>query len=707
MEKILDGKSLTLGVCYYPEHWPEAMWADDLERMLECGIQVIRIAEFAWNLTEPAEGVFTFDFYDRFLDLCQEKGMKVIFGTPTATPPAWLTKRYPETLNARPDGTLLEHGGRRHYNYNSPIYREKVAVIVERLAGHYGSHPAIIGWQIDNELNCEMDEFYSEADASAFRTFLRDKYQTLEELNRAWGAIFWNQTYTDWEEILLPKRTRSGNPNPHALLDYARFISRSARAFALLQSKILRKYLKDGDFITTNGWFGHIDNHQMTRESLDFYCYDSYPDMAYNADGGRLPAGLRDRASSQSLSEVRSISPVFGIMEQQSGPNGWTTCMAGPAPKPGQMTLWTMQSIAHGADYISYFRWRTCTFGTEIYWHGILDYSGRENRRMAELRSIRRKLDALGEVAGGRYRAKAAILKDYDNCWDLRIDMWHRDLDGVSQPALFAAAQKTHTPLDYVYLFEEGASASLASYDVLFYPHPCILSGARVALLENYVAGGGTLILGCRSGYKDMDGHCVMQDLPGLLRPLTGADVPEFTRTCPGDAPVVIRWGNRRFEAPVFNDILQPLADGEETAEVLGVYENCYYAGSGALLRRTYGKGMVYSLGTVFTEELAIALLEEAQVAAPEKETLVLPECCELAVREKNGIKYYFVLNYSAECVAVQIKRPLFDLLGGGQVNGELVLEPYGTAVLRDDSFPRAMSQAGARNADLIVSAWE
>lgn len=142
--KLIDGNSLTLGVCYYPEHWPDTMWAADLERMQECGIQVVRIAEFSWNLTEPTEGIFTYDFYDRFLDLCQEKGMKVIFGTPTATPPAWLTKRYPEVLNAFPDGTRLEHGGRRHYNYNSKVYREKTAIIVERLAAHYSPHPCIM-----------------------------------------------------------------------------------------------------------------------------------------------------------------------------------------------------------------------------------------------------------------------------------------------------------------------------------------------------------------------------------------------------------------------------------------------------------------------------------------------------------------------------------------------------------------------------------
>ena len=187
---------LTMGTCYYPEHWDKKLWADDLDRMKKTGISVIRIAEFAWSKVEPEEGVFTYDFFDEFLDLCSEKQMKVIFGTPTATPPAWLTEKYPEVLNARKDGVLLRHGGRRHYNYNSPVYQRLCARVVEREAAHYAKHPAIVGWQIDNEINCEENEFYSEADSVVFREFLRKQYGTLEKLNEAWGTTFWNQTYT-------------------------------------------------------------------------------------------------------------------------------------------------------------------------------------------------------------------------------------------------------------------------------------------------------------------------------------------------------------------------------------------------------------------------------------------------------------------------------------------------------------------------------
>ena len=203
-------------------------------------------------------------------------------------------------------------------------------------------------------------------------------------------------------------------------------------------------------------------------------------------------------------------------------------------------------------------------------------------------------------------------------------------------------------------------------------------------MLEEFTAAGGTLILGCRSGYKDMDNHCVTQNLPGLLQSLTGADIPEYTRTCPGDAPVMLHWGDKHMEALVFHDMLQPLPGTDQPAQVLAVYENCYYAGTGALLRHSYGKGIVYLLGTVFTEELARALLEETGAAAPEKETFEIPECCELAVRTKCDIKYYFVLNYSSENAVVNCKRSLWNLIDRATVEGEVVLEPYGTMVLRE-----------------------
>lgn len=720
MYEIINGEKLVLGTCYYPEHWPESMWEEDLKRMLEAGITVVRVAEFAWNKVEPREGVFTYDFWDRFLDIAEKTGMKVIFSTPTATPPAWLTNKYPEVLNADMDGNLYRHGARRHYNYNSPVYREFSARITKVFAQHYAKRSCIIGWQIDNEFNCEMNEFYSESDTLAFRKFLQEKYQTLDVLNEAWGTVFWNQTYSEWEEIYIPRKTCSNSTNPHEVLDYYRFISGSARSFAKMQSDILRKYIKQDDFITTNGMFGHLDNHKLTQESLDFYTYDSYPNFAYCLDAPQnRPNDLKDRKWSRNLAEVRSVSPIFGIMEQQSGANGWNTRMEACSPRPGQLTLWTMQSIAHGADYISYFRWRTCTQGTEIYWHGILDYSGRENSRLREVKQVYEKLQNMQEIAGAVYEAKVGIVKDYDNIFDSEVDVWHGRVEEQSQKALFTALQITHTPFDYVYLdsLEDDAEMleKLQKYEVLFYPHASLISKKRAEVLQKYVAAGGKLVLGCRSGYKDMTGKCVMNLLPGLFREMTGADVFEYSFIPPDTDRVTIDWDGAIMEASVFVDRLQTIEMSEGTglersdavempeetglnqsntvnvsevnlenaeAKIEAVYTSDYFAGNGALVSNTYGKGKAYYYGTAFTIDSAKVFLKKLQVISPYNEFVTLPEGCEIAVREKAGMRYFFILNYLKEKVDITIHMPMKNLYTGNVISGIQSLKAYETLVL-------------------------
>ena len=237
-------------------------------------------------------------------------------------------------------------------------------------------------------------------------------------------------------------------------------------------------------------------------------------------------------------------------------------------------------------------------------------------------------------------------MKDYDNIWDAQLDIWHGDVDRLSQQSLFLAAQKSHTPMDYVYLTEDVTAEDLKKYQVIFYPHPVIVNQQRAAILEEYVEAGGCLVLGCRSGYKDMTGKCVMDRLPGLFAKMSGTDIPEYTRVNPDDEPVYIDWDGIRLEAAVFNDQLKPL-------------------------------------GAAFTEETARVFLEKLGAASPYADVLELPWECELAVREKDGRKYYFVLNYKKTPVKIQVKEALVDLYTGETVSGQVELEAFGTKVYR------------------------
>ncbi|MCD8390352.1 MAG: beta-galactosidase [Firmicutes bacterium] len=675
MDKRLNIDHITLGVCYYPEHWSKSLWRDDLRKMKEYGIETVRVAEFAWNKFEPREGEFTFDFFDEFMDMTAEEGMNVIFCTPSATPPVWMSEKYPEILNADIDGNLIYHGLRRHCNLNSKKYRFFTARIVEKLAEHYGKYDNITAWQLDNEINCECDKYYSESDHKAFREYLKNKFKTLDALNGAIGAAFWNQTYTSWDEVHLPRRTNAGGlGNPHIALLEKRFISDTAISFFKLQSDIIRKY--SNAYITTNGLFAHIDYHRLVGEALDFITYDNYPNFAYEKTlDVSKQNGLRDRNSSYNLTRARSISSIFGIMEQQAGPSGWNFRMMQPAPKPGQLRLWTMQAIAHGADYIGYFRWRTCTFGNEMYWHGLHDYSNMANRRTDELRETHRDIQRVQEVCGKPYLAEAALLKDYDNEWDGEEDLWHSEADNISYDGWFRAFQKKHIPYDLVYINDDTALDELLKYKVAVYPHPAIMTEKRARLLEEYAKRGGTVIFGCRTGYKNLNGGCYTERMPVYISRLCGAEVEEFTFLSPYDEEQRVNIGGGSVSAPCFNDVLK-ITDGEE----VGVFESNYYRKKPAASVKRIGSGKAYYFGAAFGEDSAKAFIELAGIEPPRGlgALIDIPETVELAVRGD----CIFLLNYSGERVEMPCRAKFADMLSGAEYADKITLSEYGAAVL-------------------------
>ena len=680
IEKSITLNAVSLGVCYYPEHWEETLWQEDLRRMKEHGLHTVRVFEFAWSIVQPREGTYDFSLFDRFLDLAAKEDIRVILCTPTATPPAWLTHAHEEALNRTKDGRLMRHGHRRHYTYNSKVYNAYVRDIVTALGKRYGNHPAVIGWQIDNEINCEVDVFYSDSDHAAFREYLQERFETLDALNDVIGARFWNQSYADWNEVFLERHTPGGQGNPHLALLGKAFFSYSAIRFVKMQSDILRQYA-GGRFITTNGLFGHLDNHRLTQTALDFITYDSYPNFGYS-----LPVqdardnGLKDRKWSMNLSKARTLSPNFGVMEQQAGANGWDFSMTTPMPLPGQMRLWTMQSIAHGADYVSYFRWRTAPYGTEIYWHGLNDYDNRPNRRLDELMRIHREVSRLAEVAGSRVEAKVAILTDTLNEWDGERDQWYGPMNRKSVLDIFTAAQRSQTPLDFVNLCADLKVSALARYDVVFYPHAAILTDETAALLRAYCAQGGTLVMGARTGYKDEYGRCPMCPMPGPAAGLCGVTVMEYSFPHPL-RPATLEWGGRQYPVTGFSETLEPFDGGEGIA--------AFTAGSTrqaiGMTRKEYPNGgAAYYIGTGFSVELAAALLQTLHVESPFAGLVQCPPDVELSVRRKGDTRYLFLLNYTDHTQTVGLGKRLRNLLSGETEEGAAELPPFGVLVLRE-----------------------
>jgi beta-galactosidase len=673
-------KRLILGTAYYPEHWDKSLWESDILRMKEHGLNLLRIGDFAWSKYEHKEGEFTIPYYDEFLELCSKHSMEVIFCTPTAAPPVWLMHKCPEILNCDINGDAY-YGPRRFYNYNAPIYRKLCERIVDKLAEHYSKWDIIVGWQIDNELNCDLSEFYSEADHTAYRQYLKEKFGNLDNLNESLGLVFWSRSYSDWEQVTLNRKNVGGAVNPHLALEEKRFFSESAISFCTLQVKAIKKHLPEGKFVTTNGLFSNLDYNKLMECGLDFITFDSYPNLAFDlSKDPNQPGNLNDRKWSWNLMWTRSVSPVFGIMEQQAGANGWTTRMETPAPKPGQMKLWTMQSIAHGADMVAYFRWRTSPIGCEIYWHGLNDYANTDNRRLRELKEIGQINSALESIRGTTYKAKVAVLKDYSNVWDSAVDVWHGRVDSFSDNSWFEATQLTHTPCDFFYLREQTGLKDLSVYEMLVYPHPAIMEPKTADFLKEYVENGGTLIFGARTGYKDKFGRCPMRPMPGLISEWCGVTVTDHTLVGSGDGEISIEWNGKQISTPVFNEVLKT---NDSDTEILARFRGNYYDGQPALCHKSLGKGHVFYLGASFSVEMAKTLLEKANQISPYQQLLELPEAVELAVRTDGEIDYLFILNYKDVEVKIKLNQALPELISGEVIEGITTLKPFDVKIVK------------------------
>ncbi|MDQ1250007.1 MAG: beta-galactosidase, partial [Actinomycetota bacterium] len=351
------------GVDYYPEHWDAELMAEDIARIGAMGADMVRIGEFAWHLMEPTEGAYDFTFFDGVLEELREGGLVAMFGTPTATFPAWLAAAHPEILGAGPDGLPRVFGGRRQYCYNSPVYRDYCTRIVTALVSHYADERTIVSWQIDNEFGHEgSDDCYCANCQVAWRDWLAAKYDGIDDLNRRWGTIFWGQTYNGFDEVPCPLPTITTH-SPSLKLDWARFRSDSLNDFARSQIALVRSLKGPHQSVTTNlcgGFFGKLFDHRTNVADLDFVSYDNYPVW------GGLVEPMEPAEIAMTLDFVRGLRRAnFWIVEQLMGAQGHD--VIGYLPRPKQAQMWAYQAFGHGCESMLWFRWRGMTRGAEQY----------------------------------------------------------------------------------------------------------------------------------------------------------------------------------------------------------------------------------------------------------------------------------------------------------------------------------------------------
>jgi beta-galactosidase len=520
-----------LGVCYYPEHWSESWWAEDARRMRELGITFVRIGEFAWSRLEPEPGRFRWDWLDRAMDVLHAAGLRIVLGTPTATPPKWLIDRHPDILPVDEQGRVRGFGSRRHYSFSAPVWIEESRRIVEAVARRYGEHPGLAGWQTDNEYGCHDTILsWGQHDLAAFKTWLRRRYQTPEQLNEAWGNVFWSQELTSFDEVFLPNLAVT-ETNPAARLDFWRFSSDQVVAYNRMQADILRRH-SPGRFVTHNfmGLFQDFD-HWAVGDDLDFATWDSYP------------IGFTERfpfSEDEKIRYARTAHPDMAafhhdlyrgvgrgrwwVMEQQPGPVNWAPW--NPVPRKGQIRLFTWEAFAHGAEVVSYFRWRQAPFAQEQNHAGL----NRPDRMLSsggeEAAQVARELTALGPLPPAT-RAPVALVFDYEASWITRIQPQGADFDYATLTyRWYEAVRRLGIDVDIL-----RPGTPLDGYALVLVPS---LPHVSEAALGAFRESKGQVLFGPRSGSRTRT-FAIPEELPpGPLRDLLPIKVTQVSSLRPG-----------------------------------------------------------------------------------------------------------------------------------------------------------------------------
>lgn len=651
-----NDKDLTLtGAYYYPEHWDESQWERDLKQMHELGFEFTHFAEFAWAQLEPQEGVYDFSWLDRAVALAAKYDLKVVMCTSTATPPVWLSRKYPEILLKSEDGTVQDHGARQHASFASPVYRKLAYRMIEELARHYGNDSRIIGWQLDNEPAVQFD--YNQAAEEAFREFLKEKYHhNIQELNAAWGTAFWSEVYSRFEEITLPK-TAQMFMNHHQILDYRRFAAKQTNDFLNEQCRLIKKYAKN-QWVTTNYIPDYDKGHIGGSKDLDFVSYTRY--MVYGDNEGIGRRGYRvgnPLRIAMANDFFRPVNGTYGVMELQPGQVNWGSI--NPQPLPGAVRLWLWSVFAGGSDFICTYRYRQPLYGTEQYHYGIVGTDGvtvtpggREYEQfMKEIRSLRKDYRPKEDKPETYLKRKTAILWNPENYWSIdrqkqnatwntfaHVDKYYRTLKSYAAPVDFISEEK-----------------DFSQYPVMIVPAYQLADKELVARWKKYVEEGGNLVLTCRTAQKDRFGRLPEAPFGSMIDELTGNYMEFYDLLLPQD-PGQVKMDGKVYTWNTWGEILQPGTSNE----VWATYTNEFYEGKPAVTFRKLGKGSVTYIGVDSSDGALERQVLDKLYSRLQIEVMNLPYGVTMEYRNGLGI----VLNYSDQPYQFALPQGVKVLIG-------------------------------------------
>ncbi|MEI6050667.1 MAG: beta-galactosidase, partial [Bacteroidota bacterium] len=585
---------MKIGVYYYPEQWPKEQWARDLNNIAGFGFEFTHFSEFSWTFLEPKEGVFEFRWLDEAIDLASKAGLKVILCTPTLCPPAWMGNKHPEIYLIGSDGRRREHGIRANASMSNPVYQQYADKIVTAMAEHYAGDQRIWGWQVDNEPLATPD--FSPSSRNAFQKWLQERYGAIEKMNSAWGGSFWSTRYDSFDQVIIPNEAMNEEDklSPNTVLDFRRFTADITAGFLNHQADILREHVLPSQWITTN--YINVSTQADPRRSdhLDFPTFTMYPVSGKNELGGNnFRTGIPYRIY-EACDFYRPIKGITGLMELQPGQINWGS--VNPQLLPGTVHMWILQAFGGGCSFLCTYRYRHPLWSSEMYHEGIvgtdgltLTQGGKEFvKAIKEMNILRAGYDSSSAMPEPLLKRRTALLWSHETMWDLDIQpqttLWNtwRNRNNYT-----AAVKSAAAPMDFI-----SEKDNFDCYPFMIAPAYQLIDSMLVQKWQHYVENGGHLILTCRTGQKDRNGHFFEAGWAGPINSLIGAGI-EFFDMLPAGIYGTVRFNNIYYKWNIWSEILSPYQD----TEVLTRYNDQFYKGKAAVTTRQLGKGTVTYIG--------------------------------------------------------------------------------------------------------------
>lgn len=665
-------KKILYGGDYNPEQWPEETWEEDMRLLKLAHIDVVTLNVFSWASLQPEEDVYHFEKLDSIMEMVHQHGLKVCLATSTAVHPAWMARKYPDILRTEFNGMKRKFGGRHNSCPNSRTYRKYAPALAARLAERYRDYDNIVAWHISNEFGGVC---YCENCERRFREWLKEKYRTIEEVNRVWDTAFWGHTFYDFDEIVTPNLlSEHFAPDRTTFqgisLDYRRFNSESILDCYRLEYDALHAVTPDIP-ITTNlmGTFPDLD-YQMWAKYMDFISWDNYP-------ANDTP--IEETAMRHDLMRGLKQGKPFALMEQTPSVTNWLPYNA--LKRPGVMRLWSYQAVAHGADTVMFFQMRRSTGACEKYHGAVIDHVGHEHTRVfREIAELGAELEKIGSLTlGARTDAKAAILFDWDNWWAAGYSAGPsinlRYCDEILN--YYKAFHNLNIPVDII-----GVEDDLSGYALVAAPLLYMVKSGHDEKLRSFVQNGGHFLTTFFSGYVDEHDLVTVGGYPGRLRDILGIWVEEED-ALPEDAANRFTYGGITYPAVLICDLLHT-----EGAESLCSYEKDFYKGMPVLTRNRFGKGLAYYMAARsnadFYRRLIGDICREAGIEPIIGQLTETPGLIEVTKRRNRNGTFLFFLNHDTEEHEIPLNCAGTDILTDTDYRaGDLMkLNAKGTAII-------------------------